>query len=98
MTESQRVYASTLRRREREIGKPTRCEICGAKLTRTTGKGGNQFSPHWDHNHETKRGRGWLCKGCNAGLGALGDNPVLLQRAAEYLKERGCSPSRSRLS
>lgn len=40
------------------------------------------------------RKRGWLCQMCNAGLGALGDNPVLLERAASYMRERGHAQSR----
>lgn len=38
-----------------------------------------------DHDHETNEFRGWLCKKCNTGLGALGDNLESLLRAVEYL-------------
>lgn len=39
----------------------------------------------YDHNHETGRFRGFLCQGCNTGIGQLRDHPAVLVRAAEYL-------------
>lgn len=38
-----------------------------------------------DHNHRTGEVRGLLCNDCNTGLGALGDHPEILRRAAVYL-------------
>ncbi len=40
-----------------------------------------------DHNHETGNVRKLLCHHCNRALGLLQDNPHLLARAADYLKE-----------
>ena len=40
-----------------------------------------------DHNHETGNVRKLLCHHCNRALGLLQDNPYLLARAADYLKE-----------
>lgn len=42
---------------------------------------------HMDHNHETGKFRGWLCKNCNAMLGNSHDSPELLEKAAQYLRE-----------
>lgn len=43
----------------------------------------------FDHNHRTRRFRGFLCGGCNTGLGMLGDSPAVLRLAATYLQSRG---------
>jgi hypothetical protein len=39
-----------------------------------------------DHNHTTGQIRGLLCFRCNSGIGALGDDPENIDRAAEYLR------------
>jgi len=38
-----------------------------------------------DHCHTTKAVRGLLCVNCNTAVGKLNDDPVLLQRAIDYL-------------
>ena len=55
------------------------CLICLEAITR--------LSACVDHNHQTRKIRGLLCKRCNGGMGALGDNPDRLKRAIKYLKE-----------
>jgi len=40
-----------------------------------------------DHIHGSLTFRGWLCRNCNTGLGALGDNLEGLLRAAIYLEK-----------
>lgn len=40
-----------------------------------------------DHDHQTGRVRGLLCRRCNQSIiGASGDDPALLRRAADYLE------------
>lgn len=39
-----------------------------------------------DHNHKTGKVRGLLCQECNIALGLLKDNPKLLKKAINYLK------------
>ena len=41
--------------------------------------------PYLDHCHKTKVIRGLLCNDCNVGLARFRDNPLLLDRAKEYL-------------
>ena len=62
----------------REEGRGSLCEICRIRP-----------ADRYDHNHETNEFRGWLCNGCNSGLGQFGDNPEVLKRAYFYLKKRG---------
>ena len=57
-------------------GRPTElCEICKIRPP-----------VHCDHDHLTGAFRGWLCRMCNTGLGAFGDDIAGLERALEYLK------------
>lgn len=60
------------------------CAICGAPPT---------VRPHStratlciDHDHSTGRIRGLLCSHCNHAIGLMQDDPILLEKAAEYLK------------
>lgn len=58
---------------------PQMCELCNGKL--------GKRSLHLDHDHTTGRFRGWLCHGCNVGLGLFRDSIENLQRAITYLKD-----------
>lgn len=58
---------------ERAAGK---CEVCREDL-------GDDACV--DHDHETGRVRGMLCRGCNLGLGWFRDDPRRLLAAVEYL-------------
>ena len=39
-----------------------------------------------DHDHETGKGREWICDSCNTGLGRFKDDIVILERVIDYLK------------
>lgn len=54
----------------------TACECCGDSTKKL----------NWDHDHETKEHRGWICWNCNVGIGNLGDNLEGVTKAVEYLK------------
>ena len=55
------------------------CAICGEQLE-------NDACTHLDHDHETGKVRGFLCAKHNVGLSAFGDDPEMLERAAEYIR------------
>jgi Autographiviridae endonuclease VII len=52
------------------------CKICNTGLEQ----------PMIDHDHETGKVRGLLCRRCNAFLGYIEKNPGLLEKALEYLE------------
>ena len=56
------------------------CAICG---TTSTGK---RKSFYVDHDHKTNEVRGLLCNQCNSGLGNLGDNIEIIEKAIKYLE------------
>jgi hypothetical protein len=93
----QRTYKQRDRHRrlmqKREIGTPSRCEICGKGFD----EAGKQRGAQFDHNHGTGLARGWLCGPCNMGLGSFRDNPALLKAAAKYLSERGYHNEKPRI-
>jgi predicted nucleic acid-binding Zn ribbon protein len=55
------------------------CAICGTSTPGTSGV----FAV--DHDHETGKVRGLLCRSCNVGIGNLGDDPGRLAAAIRYL-------------
>ncbi len=61
-----------------------RCKLCG-----TDKPLGNRNSFVVDHSHQNGKVRGLLCNHCNTGIGKLGDDPELLQKAADYIKSNG---------
>jgi len=59
-----------------------RCRICRTPL------GGIMLKKlNIDHDHQTNKVRGLLCRGCNMGLGSFRDNVQLLRSAVRYLEE-----------
>jgi hypothetical protein len=61
---------------EKQGGK---CGICAANITWPK-------VPHVHHCHKTEKVRGLLCTRCNRAIGMFGDDPNLLQRAADYTR------------
>jgi Recombination endonuclease VII len=49
--------------------------------------GGRWPRLHIDHDHVTGRVRGLLCLHCNTSLGLFGEDPALMDRAADYLEQ-----------
>lgn len=65
--------------------RPDACEMCGGPATARR--------LHLDHNHTTKKFRGWLCHYCNTDLGRLGDSVERVKQALVYLQKAEFSPS-----
>jgi hypothetical protein len=42
----------------------------------------------FDHDHDTKKHRGWLCNPCNRSIGVLGDNMEGMIRVINYLNKQ----------
>jgi len=60
------------------------CAICGKDGNHRTAY--NKSVPLViDHDHSTHTVRGLLCHTCNTAIGQLNDDPVLLQKAIEYI-------------
>lgn len=60
------------------------CEICGSSDTKHT----KQKYFNVDHCHNTGKIRGLLCHACNIAIGKFEDNPEIVLKAYNYLKER----------
>ena len=63
------------------------CVICGQPETRKSRYGGI-CDLHVDHDHATGKVRGLLCHRCNIMLGEAQDDPQILAKAIEYLREK----------
>lgn len=59
-----------------EVMKDAVCEICGDEKKLCI-----------DHDHDTGKVRGVLCRTCNMGIGLLGDKYQQVLQAAKYLEE-----------
>lgn len=76
-------YEKRWTERIEQYGMPKECAIC----TDSIGRNENQYlGAQWDHSHTTGEFRGWLCRGCNLGLGHMKDDIDRLLKAVEYLK------------
>ena len=78
----ERESNSLLQESKKLAGNPTApplgtpCPICGQ----------NSKILCFDHDHKTKKHRGWLCLKCNRAIGQLGDNPDIIKKALIYLE------------
>jgi len=70
-----RWYGCTLEEFSERMGSSSCCQICG-----------KTDSLCYDHCHITNKFRGVLCRSCNKGLGAFGDNYEGVSRALKYLE------------
>ena len=61
------------------------CAICNQ--AETFGQYGKLIPLAVDHNHETDKIRGLLCRNCNLGIGYFNDSPELLKEVINYLEE-----------
>ena len=65
------------------------CAIC-KRPEKTIDRKQNKFRRlAVDHCHNTDKIRGLLCFECNTGIGKFKDNPQLIERAAEYIRNEG---------
>lgn len=86
-TRLKREYGITPERvAEMLLAQENACAIC---LRRFAGS----RKPCVDHCHRTGLVRGLLCRACNVGLGAFGDDPALLSAAAFWLLVVSLKPS-----
>ena len=56
------------------------CKICGVGFE-------EKVKPQIDHNHETGKVRGLLCRNCNTSLGLLKENTETLRSMINYLND-----------
>lgn len=74
--EAAKRYNISLEEYDNWINKNPNCNICGIKLEQ----------PHIDHDHNSGKVRGVLCKSCNWGIGHMNDNVDILKSAINYLE------------
>jgi hypothetical protein len=55
---------------------PQECDLCGRRTSKL----------NMDHCHRTMHFRGFICPGCNTGIGSLGDTAESVRKAVEYLE------------
>lgn len=79
-----RVYGMTLAEHDSILAaQGNKCATCPA-----TEAGGRGNTWHVDHDHETGRVRGILCRGCNTALGLIKDSAATLRALADYVERQ----------
>lgn len=61
-----------------KLEQKNKCAICDKE----------EVELHIDHCHKTGKIRGLLCQKCNTGIGLLGDDLLILNKAVKYLNEK----------
>ena len=67
-----------------KIGEEFTCPICHRKKVRNF-----QNDVVLDHSHIDGGVRGWVCSSCNTSIGKFYDDPNILQRAIDWIKNKG---------
>lgn len=67
-----------------KIGEAFTCPICHRKKIRNF-----QNDVVLDHSHIDGGVRGWVCSSCNTSIGKFYDDPNILQRAIDWIKNKG---------
>lgn len=67
--------ATAKRLRAQAPPRPDSCECCGRRGRLVI-----------DHDHESDAFRGWVCNGCNVGIGGFGDSKQVIESAIRYLE------------
>ena len=64
------------------------CPICqkNEEQLKQNGRWADRSPWCLDHNHTTLAYRGWICNNCNIAIGRLNDDPLIAERARDYLK------------
>ena len=65
------------------------CAICKENEKIIDKRTGNPKRLAVDHCHETNIVRGLLCQSCNTALGKFKDKPEIIERAANYVRNKG---------
>jgi hypothetical protein len=61
------------------------CAICGQPESAKHNRSKQTQNLAVDHSHTSGKIRGLLCMDCNRGLGKFHDDPILLQKAIDYI-------------
>ena len=78
--------------KENPYPKDHSCDICGLSEDEATGNWKNSSNGKkkkafcLDHDHTTRKFRGWLCHDCNRAMGQFKDNVEILDSAIKYLR------------
>jgi hypothetical protein len=84
------INISAQQLQELQAKQDNKCGICG--------KSPNTKGLAVDHCHKTGLIRGLLCQSCNRGIGYLGDDIEMLEKALSYLKTAGVTGAEQRPS